>query len=51
MHAKNSNIGYECARFRGEVYSDTKKIERGGMVIEEALGNGVNGIRLRDLGE
>lgn len=36
---------------RGEGYSDTKKIERGGMVIEEALGNGVNGIRLRDLGE
>lgn len=45
MHAKNSNIGYECARFPGEGrgYSDTKKIKRGGTVIEEALGNGVNG--------
>lgn len=38
-----SDTNVPVSRGEGRGYSDTKKIKRGGTVIEEALGNGVNG--------
>lgn len=38
-----SDTNVPVSRGEGRGYSDTKKIKRGGTVIEEVLGNGVNG--------
>lgn len=38
-----SDTNVPVSRGEGRGYSDTKKIKRGGTIIEEALGNGVNG--------